>query len=95
MIWNEGDREKRGEGEREKREKRWEENDEKLQIRLNSLRAKWVSGKPSLMSVSFTSIFQHLEQHLAMTGAQETFREWMGWVGMGWDGNKGNFAELD
>ena len=44
MIWNEGDREERGEGEREKEEKRWEENDEKLQIRLNSLRAKWVSG---------------------------------------------------
>lgn len=75
MIWNEGDREERGEGEREKKEKRWEENDEKLQIRLNSLRAKWVSGRPSLTSVSFTSVFQHLEQHLAMTGAQETFTE--------------------
>lgn len=51
MIWNEGDREERGEGEREEEEKRWEENDEKLQIRLNSLRAKWVSGRPGLMSV--------------------------------------------
>lgn len=88
---------KRGGREREKSEKKWEEIDEKLQIRLNSLRAKWVSVlclQTQSMSVSFTSVFQHLEEHPARTGAQETFTQWMGWVETGWRGNKRNVAEV-
>lgn len=46
------------------------------------------------MSVSFTRVFQHLEEHPARTGAQETFTQWMGWVETGWHGNKRNVAEV-